>query len=405
MTDIKVAHLHTVDQAGGGAKIVRNLHKQLNKDTDFDSSLFVGEKKTNINKIIELPSLPLEEEFTKFFEHILSLEGLASPSSLKSYKYIFDSDPDIIHLHNIHGNYFNFMNLSRFPKDIPVVWTFHDMWPLTGRCVYSYDCSKYTKTCQDCPYLETSKKVMFDSTKQLHKLKKKIFTNCDPHIVVPSKWMLNKVNQSHFDDSRVDYITHGINEEFFSPQVKNPRKKFDLPNDKVVILFVSNGLSTPRKGMRYLASSLEKITDNNVVLFAVGGSDLPNHGVFNKFDTYTPGYIKNSQLPAAYSSADFTVVPSLYESFGLVATESMSCGTPVVAFDTSGLKEQITGSTGWLAEFKSSKSLSKKIREAIQNKQHRETKGKEARKRILNKYTQNRFVNEYKNLYNRITNT
>jgi glycosyltransferase involved in cell wall biosynthesis len=279
------------------------------------------------------------------------------------------------------------------------------MWPLTGRCVYSYDCDKYAKTCQDCPYLETSKKIMFDSTKQLHKLKKRIFDDCNPHIVVPSKWMLDKVNQSYFDNSRINYIPHGIDENFFSPQMKNSRKILGLPDDKIIILFISNGFSTPRKGMRYLASSLEKIPDDNVTLFAVGGSDLPNHKIFDKFDTHTPGYIKNSKLPAAYSAADVTVVPSLYESFGLVATESMSCRTPVIAFNTSGLQEQITDSTGWLAEFKSSKSLTEKIREAIQDRQQRKMKGKKARKRVLDKYTQSRFVNEHKNLYKRISHT
>lgn len=403
MSEIKVAHLHTVDQAGGGAKIVRNLHERINKDVDFSSFLFVGEKKTDINKVIELPSLPLEKKFNKFFEHVLSLEGLASPSSLRSYKNIFDFDPDIIHLHNIHGNYFNFLNLNRLPDEMPVVWTFHDMWPLTGRCVYSYDCDKYTKTCQNCPYLDTSKKIMFDTTKQLHKLKKRIFDSFNPHIVVPSSWMMDKASQSYFNNSRINQIPHGIDENFFSPKMKNPRKIFGLPDDKFIILFISNGFSTPRKGMRYLINSLENIPDDNVTLFAVGGNDLPKHEVLDRFDTHTPGYIKNDKLPVAYSAADITVVPSLYESFGLVATESMSCGTPVIAFNTSGLQEQITDSTGWLAEFKSSKSLTEKIREAIQNRQHREMKGKKARERVLDKFTQSRFVNDHKNLYKKIS--
>lgn len=406
MSKTKIAHLHTIDQAGGGAKIVRELHTELNTDEKFSSRLFVGEKKTNIDSVTELPSIPFEKEFNRFVEQILSFEGLAAPSSFRYPKIINNYDPDIIHLHNIHGNYFNIINIMRLLEDVPAIWTFHDMWPLTGRCVYSYDCEKYTDVCHNCPYLDISKQISFDSTKQLHKLKKKIFDFCNPYIISPSKWMTENIRKSFFETSTVEHIPHGINTDFFMPKPTiESRKEFDIPQNSTVVLFISNGLSTPRKGMNHLLSALHKIKIEDITLFAVGGEEMSEDKIPNNFQLFTPGYIDNDKLPFAYSAADLTVVPSLYESFGLVATESMSCGTPVVAYDTSGLGEQITDTTGWLAEFKNPDSLASVIEEAIKNKERRQTKAQKARQRVKKKYDQQRFFTDHKAIYEQVNDS
>lgn len=404
MAKLNIAHLHAVDQAGGGAKIVRNLHTELRNSTGFGSRLFVGEKNTELDGVIELPSIPGEKQMNGFIERYLSLDGLAAPSSFLYPKIIQDYGPDILHIHNIHGRYFNILNMKRLSGNIPLVWTFHDMWPLTGRCVHSYDCEKYTDTCHECPYLYTERPVSFDTTKVLHILKKKMFEKGIDNIIVPSKWMGRMVHGSFFDGTRWDHIPHGINSNIFFPHpADKARDELNLAHDSTIILFISNGLSNPIKGMKSLLTALNNIpSEENVSLLAVGSQELDADYIPDHLNLNTPGYIDNSDLPVAYSAADITVVPSLYESFGLVATESMACGTPVVAYETSGLQEQVTSSTGWLAKFRNIDSLSEKINEAIINKKQRQTKGENARKRVIEKYNQKRFINDHKKLYARV---
>jgi glycosyltransferase involved in cell wall biosynthesis len=404
MSELDIAHLHTIDQAGGGAKIVRKLHTELTNSSKFDSRLFVGNKQTNREDIIEIGSSDIETRVTNFLERILSLDGLGSPSSFLHRKKIKNYSPDIIHLHNLHGQYFNFLNIGYLSDICPVVWTFHDMWPMTGRCAYSYDCDKYTDTCHDCPYLDTAKSVEFDSTMLLHKLKKNIFKRADANIIAPSQWMEENVRESFFNTDNLYRIPYGIDTDFFSPIHDQKRRRLsDIRNDSIVILFIANGLSNPRKGMKHLLTALSNIPEkDDISLLVVGGEDLPESRIPEQLDLHVPGYIENNELPVAYSTADVTVVPSLYESFGLVATESMSCGTPVVSYKTSGLQEQITDSTGWLAEFMNIRSLTENIREAVTDEEQRQRKGKNARKRVVQNYNQQRFIDDHKRLYSRI---
>lgn len=404
MSELDIAHLHTIDQAGGGAKIVRKLHTELTNSSKFDSRLFVGNKQTNREDIIEIGSSDIETRVTNFLERILSLDGLGSPSSFVHAKTVKSYAPDIVHLHNIHGGYFNFLNVERLSNICPIVWTFHDMWPITGRCTYSYDCNKYSGTCHDCPYLDINKSVEFDSTTLLHKLKKTVFNRANANIIVPSRWMEEKANKSFFHTENLYRIPHGIDTDFFSPvQDKRRKESYNIRDDSTVVFFIANGLSNPRKGMKHLLTALSNIPEkDDISLLVVGGEDLPESRIPEQLDLHVPGYIENNELPVAYSTADVTVVPSLYESFGLVATESMSCGTPVVSYKTSGLQEQITDSTGWLAEFMNIGSLTENIRKAVTDEEQRQRKGKNARKRVVQNYNQQRFIDDHKRLYSRI---
>jgi glycosyltransferase involved in cell wall biosynthesis len=231
-------------------------------------------------------------------------------------------------------------------------------------------------------------------------MKKRLISNLNPNVIVPSNWMKTKVEESDTDIREIKYIPHGIDTNLFSPRKREQsRRRFSIPSNSTVLLFVSSGLSNPVKGMKYLIAALNQVESENISLLAIGNNKLPENELSTKFDLHTPGYIENNDLPAAYTAADITIIPSLYESFGLVATESMACETPVIAYKTSGLQEQITDSTGWLAEFKSVRSLSEKIQEAMENKQQYKRKGKKARKRILNKYTQDRFIRDHKEIY------
>ena len=83
---------------------------------------------------------------------ILDNHGLSSRLVTKSFlKKIDEIHPDIIHLHNIHGYYINYRILFEYisSRNIPIVWTLHDLWPMTGHCSISNDCDKFTFGCHN----------------------------------------------------------------------------------------------------------------------------------------------------------------------------------------------------------------------------------------------------------------
>jgi glycosyltransferase involved in cell wall biosynthesis len=397
---MRVAHLHSTDKSGGGAKIVRELHTRLNDYKNVESCLFVGEKNTSDQHTKQIPSLPLEKRFTVFVEQVLSLDGLGAPSSFNFPRIINRYNPDILHLHNLHGGFFNIGAIPKLRTDIPVIWTLHDMWPLTGRCTYSFDCAKFHHHCSNCPYLDTPRRIRFDSTKHLHRLKKSLFSDREYTFIAPSSWMRDQFMDSFLNKNDIKIIPHGIDINFFSPQpVTCSRRKFGISKESTVLLFIANGFDKQVKGMTDLYCAINQIPRDNVTILAIGDTTLPAEFLPDGLDIITPGYIDGDLLPAAYSAADLTIVPSLYESFGLVATESMACGTPAVAYATSGLKEQITESTGWLATPGDPGSLAAEITDAIENPQQLQQSGEKARRRVKRHYSQRRFVREYLQTY------
>ena len=154
-------------------------------------------------------------------------------------------DPDIIHLHNIHGYYINIKVLFDYLKKSgkPVIWTLHDCWSFTGHCAY-FDyagCNKWTTGCHNCPEKSSyPASIFFDNSRVNYQMKKEIFTGVkDLTIVTPSKWLANLVKQSYLKEYPVKVINNGIDLEVFKPTQSDFRKKYNLEN-KFIILGVAN---------------------------------------------------------------------------------------------------------------------------------------------------------------------
>lgn len=399
---MNVLHVHTRNQGGGGALMVSEINHRLNNRGCVNSRLLVREKSGDSDSVIEIePTLP-EKALNHVIERVFSLEGLASPRSLQFPNWVHDWDVDLIHLHNIHGYYFNFLNIARIPEDVAMVWTLHDMWPLTGNCTYANGCKKYQETCGSCPELSEYPKLRLDMTPVLHRLKRRLFDR-DYSIAVPSEWMLNHVKKSHLSEPTIHHIPNGIDVERYRPlNRRDSRDRFNIQQEQTVILFIASGISSPRKGFTHLADALDDLEHKSgLTLLAIGGDDFPKNRINSSFTVRKPGYIAETNVPTAYSAADLCVIPSRAESFGLVATEAMACGTPVVAFDVGGLAEQITEETGWLAPPGDTEALTKMIQKAIDTAPH-PSMSQKARTRVVNKYDISHCVSQYYNLYQNI---
>ena len=159
---------------------------------------------------------------------------------------------------------------------------------------------------------------------------------------------------------RISVVPCGVNLEHFRVIGKaQARRHLGLNSDKI-ILFV--GRIDPLKGVDNLIKALRHLWHiPKLKLMIIGGGEHSQHEieqlrklahslkVQNSVDFL--GLIKHEKLPYFYNAADACVVPSYYESFGLVALESLACGTPVVATDVGNHKNLIQqGQTGYVIE-------------------------------------------------------
>ncbi|MFC1986978.1 glycosyltransferase [Chloroflexota bacterium] len=176
---------------------------------------------------------------------------------------------------------------------------------------------------------------------------------------------------------RIGVVPCGVNLEQFKPVDKEAARQYlGLADDKI-ILFV--GRIDPLKGIDKLIRAIPYLHDiQGLRLVVIGGGEHSQHeieklqelaGNLNIQDSVTfPGLVKHDQLPYFYSAADACVVPSYYESFGLVVLESLACGTPVVATDVGNLKCVIRqGKTGYVVIDNAPHHLAEKIALLLSN--------------------------------------
>ncbi|MDH5092761.1 glycosyltransferase [Clostridium perfringens] len=274
----------------------------------------------------------------------LDNHGLGSKKVTKEFiKAIEEYNPDVIHLHNLHGYYLNIEILFRYLKKInkKVIWTLHDCWAFTGHCA-SFDyvgCEKWKYGCDNCCQTgEYPKSIIKDNSKENYLIKKKIFTLLNNMIIVtPSKWLAELVKQSFLKKYDVKVINNGIDLNVFKPVENNLRKKYNLEK-KFVILGVAS-IFNKRKGIDYFIK-LSKILDNNFKIILIGVpkkiiKSLPNNIIcIERIDNV-------DELKEFYTMADVFFNPTMEEVFGMTNIESLACGTPVITFNTGGSPECI----------------------------------------------------------------
>lgn len=253
-----------------------------------------------------------------------------------SIDIIKNYNPDIIHLHWV-SQFVSIDSLKEITDlGIPVFWTMHDSWALTGGCHIPYPCEKFFNQCHQCPQLKSESN--HDLSYYLFNKKKK-WKDLPLNIIAPSKWMYNNLKQSCiFKDSNILHIPNYINSEMFNKVDKrDARIKFQLPLDKKIVLFGANNATKDiNKGYGLLISAFNILRAelNDVVLVLFG-----NDSTFvNENDSIIAlGYITNPEdFKYLYSAADVTVNASISENYSNVILESITCETPVVAFDIGG---------------------------------------------------------------------
>lgn len=327
------------------------------------------------------------------------LRGMSLYGVLQKMEY------DVLHLHWINRR---FVSLLDLPQDKPIVWTLHDSWPFCGICHYFLNCKEYQWQCGCCPFLHSSEAK--DLSYVVWKKKAEIYKHLNLHIVSPSGWLADCAKQSSLlKRFPVTVIPNcldveafrTLNEKEISPKWRGfQEKRWVKP---FVLYGAINAAADKIKGFANLLSALRILEQRGhsdsfeMIVFGATESELSmNVGI----PIHYVGYVGDTQeLVSLYNLASVMVVPSLTENLSCTIMESLSCGTPVVAFNIGGNSDMIEHQkNGYLAQEMNDADLAEGILWCLENNADN-CLGRNGREKVLRNYTFDVVCRQYKALY------
>ena len=266
----------------------------------------------------------------------------AARATKKLISFIEEYNPDVIHLHNLHGYYLNVEVLFDYLKkaDKKVVWTLHDCWTFTGHCAYfDYpECDKWRENCGNCGRLNDYPKAIIDRSERNLAKKKEIFRGVkNLTVVTPSKWLAELAKQSFLGEYLIEVINNGIDTAVFRPTESNFKEKNGLSGKKI-ILGVAN-IWDARKGLGDFISLSKKISDDYRIVLV--GLDEKQLGMLPENILGITRTSSAKELAEIYTAADVLFNPTYEDNYPTVNLEAQACGTPVVTYDTGGSGESV----------------------------------------------------------------
>jgi D-inositol-3-phosphate glycosyltransferase len=204
---------------------------------------------------------------------------------------------------------------------------------------------------------------------------REVADSCDRIIASTPKEREDLISHYGASTDKITIIPCGVNLDLFKPVAKEiARKELGLDHQKV-ILFV--GRIEPLKGLEQLLGALNHIKSEKPPLLIIVGGDEHSQGQMQMLQRMAKelrvqdqitflGSVDQEKLPSFYSAADVCAIPSYYESFGMVALESLACGTPVVATNVGSMRSLIRHSRmGRIAKNNHPHNLASEISELL----------------------------------------
>lgn len=406
MQKIKVLEVNNVDLPGrrfNGYNMIQDISSEtlqikqavIHKFSSNDNvvKLFKNKNHELIHAILD--GVELENS-------IHNIYSITTPSLLKLPEY---QEADIIHFHMFHNTKLSIFSLIRIAKEKKVVISLHDPWFLTGRCVHFLTCNKWQTGCKSCQNLKSMFPFSKDNCSELWNIKKYVFDNIDVDLVFSSDWMIELAKDSPILQNQKSYhkIPLGIDcKKFSGIDYKDARAKLDIKEDEIVLFFRAQN---EFKGTPYIVEALKKLqTDKKITLLTCDNKGLISE-LENKYRVIELGKINDDKMIIAMNSCDIFLMPSIGESFGMMAIEAMACAKPVIIFNNSALPSVTHApECGYLVKNRDSNDLMKAIDDLVSNEKERIRRGNLAKKIVQEEYTEEAYNQQLKELYKKVMN-
>ena len=364
-------------------------------DRNVDAKQVVLEKQSEVSTVLQLNVDEIIRQEISYVEKQLAVSNILFPYAEHLMKLREFKTADIVHYHFPYHQMFSILDYPKLMKE-NCVWTIHDPWILTGNCVHPLECEKWKDECKECHNLDDDYFPMLkDNVNFMWNVKKKVLKEINPHIIVASKWMKKQIELSpltcHF--TKIHIIPFGI------CTGDESKESWINRGDKVTIGFRSE--TGYVKGCSLLYDALRILKDkSHYKLEAVGNGDVPQD-ICQMYEVAEHGFVgEREKLMKILDSCDIFVMPSLAESFGLMAIEAMACKCVVICFQGTAVEENINApECGLAVAYKSAEELAKAIETLHMSRENLLERQEKGYHYVKDRYSFEQYVDRHKRLF------
>jgi glycosyltransferase involved in cell wall biosynthesis len=417
---MKVLHINQQDINGGAAAIAGCLVEKLN-NRGIESELWYFNKNGQnvkhakcIYPVLEIirKNLFLDRILRKIVDlHSLYQGDVRNPFFGGVVKRILKWQPDVIHLHNLHGGWVDLKSIAKISVQIPVVITLHDEWLITGHCGFSLNCLGWQDSCVSCPDLMRYVPLKRSISKRLREEKSRFFSFIAKNkavLVAPSEWLKQQFIMSRMWNGKdIVVIPNGIDTFMFDSGGVDKfalRNELGLPIGEKIVFFVADrGTNNPWKGFSVLRKAIELLPKDKKCMLVVAGDEEKNIGVenINSIVLKKVGYLSRESLQRYYGASDVLIYPTKADNCSLIILESMCAGLPVITTSVGGNPELVEDkNTGILVPRENPSILMQAILNFIEDKYDFNQMSVRARNRAFSLYGSELMFSRYLKLYN-----
>ena len=348
---MRVLAISTADWKGGSARVAHYLTAGL-RARGIEADLFVRDQATEAHFVHKLPLVSLPKDSLRWkalwrlgYGH-LNLGTRLTPAFAASGEL---DRYDVIHVHDMPP--FSLWEACRRLRR-PLVWTVHSMQPLTGNCIYAYDCDRWTRSCGACPQFGTWPLIYQarDASAEILRMKRALYRRMTFQAVGVSRWITDQIAQSVMAS---DIPPRTVQNPSWAPDYhptdrKAARARLGVPEVAFAILFaVSGTLADTRKGLDIVVEAVQRLRatlpEAAKVFLLPTGIVAPSDAMRAMLDAF-PGLLpRHLESPADlrdyYTAADVVWHPSRADTSSMVSLEAFGCGTPVIAARVGGVPE------------------------------------------------------------------
>ena len=409
---MRVLIVNTSERTGGAAVAANRLMEALNNN-GVKAKMLVRDKETNQLTVATLPQTWrlrwhfLWERLCVWLhlrmkrEHLFEIDIANSGTDITRLEEF--QEADVIHLHWINQGMLSLHGIRKILESgKPVVWTMHDIWPATAICHYARGCESFHIQCSQCPLLPGG-----SLAKKTWKRKERMLSGQRVTYVACSQWLADEASKSALlRGQTVVSIPNPIDTHLFRPNDKvEAKKQLGLPTDHRIILFVSQRVTDPRKGINYFVEAIRLLAEQHPDMkqdtaIAILGGHAEEIASQLALPVYPLGYVSQpKRIVEVYNSADVFVLPSLEDNLPNTLMEAMACGVPCVGFRVGGIPEMIDHrQNGYVANFQQADDLARGIRYVLSEADYGAL-SQACLHKVAHSYSQQNVASRYINVY------
>jgi|694.fasta_scaffold86899_3 glycosyltransferase involved in cell wall biosynthesis len=338
---MKIAHISKSDRKGGGASKVAEYLTINQKSLGHHVDHFTAQDTEGANSVYKGKKYltHLRSKLTHYgYLDCFDIESFLFKKIVKEY--------NILHFHDITHS-FSPACLANLSHKAHVIWTLHDMSPVTAGCIQPFSCNRYKMGCKECPQSGKHKwpmsfKEKYDRTGYVQNKRLKDINNSNIKLVSPSRW-LRDIAKNHISRD-IAVIPNGATacDDIKENDVNQLRKELGFANDKLVILFSSGYIHSLYKGGIHILQIVKWFANHypNVSFLFVGASNaIGDHIIDGLHCHFTGSVYDDTQIRKLFCVADLMIMLSSLDNLPLTILEGMQADLAIYAYDVGGVKE------------------------------------------------------------------